>query len=136
MGLVRPIMDAHSKLGFEQLFDRDIFENVNTTIRINKKYQAPSYGPLNYIVLSICSHGVIKFIITGNSIIKEKRLIINLDNYETLIYDYKKDLNLNSPTQHYPDNGITDKFDIIADFYKNHREGTSLNRVILDDYVK
>ncbi|HIE1060019.1 TPA: ThiF family adenylyltransferase [Serratia marcescens] len=136
MGLVGPMMDAYSKPGFEQLFKTDVFENVNTTVKINKKYQAPSYGPLNYIVSSICSNEVIKFVATGHSILKEKRLIINPDNYETLVYDYKKDLNLNSLTQHYPDNEVTDQFDIIADFYKNHREGASLNRVILDDYVR
>lgn len=129
-------MDAYSKPGFEKLFKTDVSENINTAIRINKKYQAPSYGPLNYMVSSICSHEVIKLIITGSSILQEKRLIINPDNYETLVYDYKKDLSLNTPVPYSLDNSTTNKFDMIASFYKNHREGASLNKAILDDCVK
>ncbi|QGY30392.1 HesA/MoeB/ThiF family protein [Pantoea cypripedii] len=90
LGLVGPMMNATSKPGFKDLYIRDCEENRNGKVCLNRRYQAPSYGPLNYLVASICSHEVIRYLSTGSNCVCSKRLLINPDNYDVLFYDYEK----------------------------------------------
>ncbi|CNB85412.1 ThiF family adenylyltransferase [Yersinia similis] len=135
LGLIGPMMDATSNPGFKELFTRDCEENRTGKILINRRYQAPSYGPLNYMVSSICSHEVIRYLATRKSCVWQKRLLINPDTYETLFYDYKiteDNIEMKCDTLKPGDETVFNK---IAGYYREHRDTSSTNKTVLDKSV-
>ncbi|MFJ2379494.1 ThiF family adenylyltransferase [Pseudomonas protegens] len=98
---------------------------IERTQRLNVTYQAPSYGPLNSIVSSICANEAFKFITSNNVFLHNKRLAINPDNYRVEIL-------LTLPEAEAELKNQEDPFKTISKIYVDRRETDSLNKKILD----
>ncbi|WP_375634710.1 MULTISPECIES: ThiF family adenylyltransferase [unclassified Bartonella] len=135
LGAIGPMFFPDSDFGFDVLAKNTDIECSELRYNINKNYQAPSYGPLNYLVSSICAHEVIKYVCADSRFLHNKRLFINPDNYEVSVYDYISDEILLEHSNVSPSQDKLHDFDVVAENYVTSREVDSLNKILLDDIV-
>jgi molybdopterin/thiamine biosynthesis adenylyltransferase/2-polyprenyl-3-methyl-5-hydroxy-6-metoxy-1,4-benzoquinol methylase len=101
---------------------------------LNRRLQAPSYGPLNCLVSSITVNEVLRYLLGLEPRTKGRRLTVNSTSYDTSFVDVpaRNDCDCGGAP---PGLHARDRFGDLAENYRRFRETSSLNAYVLDSVV-